>query len=141
LKKIRKVTVVDALVNGKGFEKDKRAIKDGLHKSRKLPINWVIGIREVFYKFKNWIIIFAVVSIAVLMIMVPVNLLNTFEAPEFITYMGSSLEDILIEVENGENLETGYRNVNRFWKRMLLSKTITNIERYVSRLLILKMYL
>jgi putative ABC transport system permease protein len=45
--------------------------------------------------------------------MVPLNLLNTFEAPEFITYMGSSLEDILIEVENGEDLESGYEKVKR----------------------------
>lgn len=113
LKKIKKVTVVDALVSGKGFEKDKGGIKDGLYKSKKLSVNWLMGIREVFYKFKNWIIVFAVVLIAVLMILVPVNLMNTFEAPEFITYMGSSLEDILIEVENGENLETSYANVKQ----------------------------
>jgi len=113
LKKIKKVTVVDALVTGKGFEKNKGGIKDGLYKSKKLSVNWLMGIREVFYKLKTWIIVFAVASIAVLMIMVPVNLMNTFEAPEFVTYMGSSLEDILIEVENGENLETGYENVKR----------------------------
>ncbi|WP_090444297.1 ABC transporter permease [Natronincola peptidivorans] len=111
LKKIKKVTVVDALVRGKGFDKDNGHIKDGLYKSKKLPVNWLMAIREVFYKFKNWIIVFAVVLIAVLMIMVPVNLMNTFEVPEFITYMGSSLEDILIEVENGENLETNYGRV------------------------------
>lgn len=113
LKKLKKVTVVDALVSGKGFGKDKGGIKDGLHKSKKLSINWLMGMREVFYKFNNWIIVFAVVLIAVLMILVPVNLLNTFEAPEFITYMGSSLEDILIEVENGESLEKSYGNVKQ----------------------------
>jgi len=113
LKKIKKVTVIDALVSGKGFAKSKGSIKDGLYKSKKLAVNWLMGTREVFYKFKSWIIVFAVVIIAVLMILVPVNLLNTFEAPEFITYMGSSLEDILIEVENGDNLETGYENVKQ----------------------------
>jgi putative ABC transport system permease protein len=113
LKKIKKVTVVDALVTGEGFGKYKGGIRDGLYKSKKLSVNWLMGIREVFYKFRNWIIVFAVVLIAVLMILVPVNLMNTFEAPEFITYMGSSLEDILIEVENGETLETGYANVKQ----------------------------
>lgn len=110
-KKIKKITVVDALVSGNGFTKNKGGIKDGLYKSKKLSVNWLMGIREVFYKFGDWIIVFAVAAIAVLMILVPVNLLNTFEAPEFITYMGSSLEDILIEVENGENLETVYGKV------------------------------
>lgn len=113
LKKIKKVTVVDALVSGKGFGKDKGGIKDGLYKSKKLSVNWLIGIREVFYKFKSWIIVFAVVLITVLIMLVPLNLMNTFEAPEFITYMGSSLEDILIEVENGEKLETSYGNVKQ----------------------------
>ncbi|MGM0904757.1 MAG: FtsX-like permease family protein [Bacillota bacterium] len=111
LNKLKKITVVDTLVSGKGLEKNTGGIKDGLHKSKKLPVNWLMGIREAFYKFKNWMIVFAVVLMAVLMILIPVNLLTTFEAPEFITYMGSSLEDILIEVENGEHLETNYGNV------------------------------
>lgn len=127
LKKIKKVTVVDALVNGNGFENKKRTIKDGLHKSKKLSVNWLMGIREVFYKFREWIIVFAIVLIAVLMIMVPVNLLNTFESPEFITYMGSSLEDILIEVENGENLENGYQNVKEVLEK---DNSIENYNEY-----------
>jgi len=113
LKKIRKLSVVDAIVSGKGFEKNTGAIQDGLHQSKQLSVNWLIGIREVFHQFKKWIVISAVVFIAVLMIMVPVNLLNTFEAPEFITFMGSSVEDILIEVENGENLEKNYIKVKQ----------------------------
>jgi len=113
LRKIKKVTVVDALVSGNGFENDKGGIKDGLYKSKKLPVNALMAIREVLYKFNNWIIVFAVVLIAVLMMLIPVNLMNTFEAPAFITYMGSSLEDILIEVENGQNLETSYANVKQ----------------------------
>lgn len=113
LKNIKKVTVVDALVSRKGFEKDKGSVKDGLYKSKKLSVNWLMGVREVFYRFRNWTIVFAIVLIAILMILVPMNLLNTFEAPEFITYMGSSLEDILIEVENGENLETSYARVKQ----------------------------
>jgi len=108
LKRIKRITVVDALVRGIRSDKGKGGVRDGLHRSRKLPVNWLMGIREVFHQFRNWAVVFTVVFIAVMMILVPVNLLNTFEAPEFITYMGSSLEDILIEVENGENLEVGY---------------------------------
>lgn len=113
LKKIKKVTVVDALVSGKGFEKDRGRIKDGLHKSRTLSVNWLMALREVFHKFRNWFIIFAVVSIAVMMILIPSNLMNTFNSQDFITYMGSSVEDILIEVKNGEKLEKAYKNVKQ----------------------------
>lgn len=111
LKKIRRLTVVDALVTGKGFSGDTHTVRDGLHKSRKLDMNWVLGLREVFYRSKDWMIIFTVVLTAVMMTMIPMNLLHTFRAPEFITYMGSPLEDILIEVETGEKLESGYDNV------------------------------
>lgn len=113
LRKFKKVTVVDALVRGQGFDKRKGRVRDGLSRSKVLPVNWLMGLREVFFQLKNWSVIFVVVLIAVLMVLVPVNLMNTFEAPEFITYMGSSLEDILIEVENGDNLESGYAKVKQ----------------------------
>lgn len=111
LKRIRKLTVVDALVSGKGFAKGSVSVQDGLHASRRLPIDLLMPTREIFTTAKSWILVFSVVVIAVLMIMVPVNLLTTFEAPAFITYMGSSLEDILIEVENGEMLEANHAKV------------------------------
>lgn len=72
-----------------------------------------MGIREVLYAFKSWLIVLSVVSISIVMIMVPVNLLKTFESPEFITYMGSSQEDILIEIENGDKLEAKYSDVKK----------------------------
>lgn len=113
LKKIRKLTVVDALVSGRGFEKEKGRVKDGLHKSRKLSVEWLMAIHEVSHHFKKWIIVFFVVMTAVVMILVPSNLTNTFGSPDFITYMGSSLEDILIEVGTGENLVSGYEKVKK----------------------------
>lgn len=124
LKSIKKVSVVDALVTGKGFGKNKGKVKSGIYKAGKLSINWLMGIREVFYRFREWAIVFAIVLIAVMMIMIPINLLNTFQASEFITYMGSSLEDILIEVDNGENLEAGYSHVK------LLLESEDAIENY-----------
>lgn len=93
-------------------------------KSKKLPADWLIAVREVGYHFKRWAIVFFVVMIAVVLILVPANLTNTFGAPDFITYMGSSLEDILIEVENGANLETNYEKVKE-----LLSED-TDVEKF-----------
>ncbi|MFW6299096.1 MAG: FtsX-like permease family protein [Bacillota bacterium] len=106
LRTIKKVTVVDSLVRGEGFSRKDRKVRDGLHKSRRLSINWAMALREVFFRFRNWITVFSVVSIAVVMIMIPMNLMNTFDSEEFVTYMGTSLEDVLIEVENGEALES-----------------------------------
>lgn len=108
LKKIRRLTVVDALVIRTGFGRDKNKGKDGLNKAKILSVNWLLGIREIIFHFKQWVAVFSVVIIAAMMVIIPLNLLNTFEDPKFVTYMGSSLEDILIEVEEGSRLELRY---------------------------------
>jgi len=41
LKKLKRVTVVDALTMGNGFDKDSKGIRDGLYKSKSLPVNWI----------------------------------------------------------------------------------------------------
>lgn len=110
LKRIKKLSIVDALVRGKGFDKDKGRVKDGLCKSKKLPVNSSLALWEVLFKFRNWAFVTIVVTIVVAMLLVPINLVNTFETPEFVTYMGASLEDIMIEVENGEGLNKNYVN-------------------------------
>jgi len=107
LKKLKNVTVVDALVTGKGFGKKER-VKDGLYKSNKMSVNLLMSARETLYNFGGYIIIFVVMFIVTGIMMVPMNLLNTMKSKEFITYMGSSMDDILIEIESGENLENKY---------------------------------
>lgn len=111
LSKIKRFTIVDALVTGKSLKKERRSNRDGLYHSSWLSVNSLLGIREVILQFRSYRLVAAVVFLTVLMTMLPVNLLNTLKAPEFITYMGSSLEDILIEVKNGEELEAGYMRV------------------------------
>ena len=114
LKKIKRLTVYDALVSGKGFEKKSKASRDGLYRTHKADMNWTISLREVFYKFKDWIVVFTIVWMIGFMMIVPLNLMNTFNAPDFITYMGSSLEDIFIEIESGEQLLSNREKVVDF---------------------------
>ena len=104
LKKIKNVSVYDALVSGKGFEKKAKASRDGLHRWKKWHVNWLMSLREVRYRFKDWMVVFIIVWLIGFMIIVPINLTHTFKAPSFITYMGSSLEDIYIEIESSERL-------------------------------------
>jgi len=108
LGRIRKLTVVDAMVSGAGWGNGSGRVMDRLFFSRRLSANWLLGIGEISCYFRSWLMIFCVMIIAVLVILIPFNLRHTFAAPDFITYMGSSLEDILIEVENGQSLAAGY---------------------------------
>nr|WP_300006270.1 FtsX-like permease family protein [Tissierella sp.] len=116
LKKIKSVTVVDALVLGKGFHK-RSLVRDGLYKSKRMKMNSLLGIREILYNFKGFIIIFIAMFIIASIIVVPMNLLNTLGSKEFIPYMGSPVSDILIQIDSGENLETSYSDLVRFINR------------------------
>ena len=115
LKKLKKVTVVDALVTGNAFSR-KESVRDGLYKSKTMPVDILVSIRETLHNFHRFIIIFVVIFITSGIIIVPMNLLNTMESKEFITYMGSSMDDILIEIDTGENLVSRYEVINNLLK-------------------------
>jgi len=115
LKKLKKVTVVDALVTEKGFGKKER-VRDGLYKSKMMSVNSLVSLREVLHNFGGFIIIFVVMFIVSGIMIVPMNILNTMESKEFITYMGSSIDDILIEIDSGENLKNRYEVITNLLK-------------------------
>ncbi|QSX07403.1 ABC transporter permease [Sedimentibacter sp. zth1] len=123
LKKLKKVTVVDALVREKGFGKKQR-VKDGLHKSKTMSVNLLVSIRETLNNFGGFVIVFVVMFIVSGIIIVPINLLNTMKSKDFISYMGSSMDDILIEIDSGENLENKYEVI-----KVLLNEDV-DIEKY-----------
>lgn len=101
LNRLRKVTVVDALVTGKGFAKERKT-KDGIHKARRLSVNLLLGMQEVRHGYG---IIFALLMIVTFLVTVPYRMVQTMEDKAFATYMGTASYDVAIEVEQGENLE------------------------------------
>lgn len=110
LMKIRHLSVVDALVSGKGFAKDTkgRLSRDGLGQVKLFPLNWRMSGWEVFFQFKEWAIVAGVVLLAILLMIFPLNLLTTLHSPGFAAYMGNDFEDVLVEIENNAQLESNY---------------------------------
>ena len=115
LKKLKKVTVVEALITGKGFGKKEHA-KDGLYKSKTMPVNLLISARETLHNFRGFVIVFVVMFIVSGIMIVPMNLINTMKSKEFISYMGSPMDDILIEISSGENFENKYEVIKKLLK-------------------------
>ncbi len=101
LKQIRTKTIVDLLVLDEGFNK-KVKVKSGLYMSRKLSTNALIGMQEVR---NGYGIVFVLMLIITVLVMVPIRSLQTMQAKDFVTYMGSSICDLLVEVMQGEELE------------------------------------
>lgn len=102
LGKLRKASVTDLLVTAKGFGKDKRVVKDGIHKAKKLPTNLLLGLCEVRHGYG---IVFGLLLIVAFLMVVPYRTVSTMENEEFITYMGCPVCDVLIEAEQGAGLE------------------------------------
>ncbi len=101
LKQIRTKTIVDLLILDDGFNK-KVKVKSGLYKSRKLSTNALIGMQEVR---NGYAIVFVLMLIITFLVMVPIRSLQTMQAEDFVTYMGSPICDLLVEVMQGEELE------------------------------------
>ena len=106
LRQIKTKTIVDLLVLNDGFSK-KVKVKSGLYKSGKLPTNALIGLQEAR---KGYGIVFTLMLIITILVMVPMRSLQAMQASDFVTYMGSPLCDLLIEVTQGDSLEE--RNAN-----------------------------
>lgn len=102
LGKLRKATVTDLLVTEKNFGREKSAVKGGIHKAKSFPLNLLLGLREVRHGYG---IVFGLLLIVSFLMVVPYRTVQTMEDKEFITYMGSPVCDVLLEVEQGEGLE------------------------------------
>lgn len=101
LNRLQKSSVTDLLITEKGFEKTKK-VKDGLHKSRHMPLNLLIALKEVR---KGYGIIFGLLLIVSFLVIVPIRTVQTMESSQFVTYMGSPICDLMLEVEQGADLE------------------------------------
>ncbi|MGN0394498.1 MAG: ABC transporter permease, partial [Coprococcus sp.] len=103
LRKLRRASVTDLLVTEKGFGYKKSTVTDGIHKSKRIPINLLLGFCEMR---QGYGIIFGLLLIVSFIMFVPYRMIKTMENEEFITYMGSSVCDVLLEVEQGNELES-----------------------------------
>ncbi|MGN1466778.1 MAG: FtsX-like permease family protein [Ruminococcus sp.] len=101
LGRLQKSSVTDLLVTEKGFGKAGK-VKDGLRKSKHLPLNLLIALKEVR---KGYGIVFGLLLIVSFLIIVPIRTVQTMESKQFVTYMGSPICDLLLEVEQGADLE------------------------------------
>lgn len=99
--RLQKSSVTDLLVTEKGFGKTGK-VRDGLRKSKHLPLNLLIALKEVR---KGYGIVFGLLLIVSFLVIVPLRTVQTMDSEQFVTYMGSPICDLLLEVEQGADLE------------------------------------
>jgi len=104
LRKFDNITALEALrvgTLGDGVAEKKYF---SLHKSKFLNVNIFLGLRDLFRRFKMFRLLFLVFLVCSLVIIVPVNFINTIKSPGFIHYMGIGRSDIRIDLRQTENM-------------------------------------
>lgn len=124
LSHLEKATVIDLMVTEKGFGRSKK-VRDGLHKSKWLSVNLLMGFHEVR---RGYGIVFGLLLIISFLIFVPLRTVQTMEHEDFVTYMGSPVCDLLLEVEQGENLEERNQAAENILLTELSHGTVANID-------------
>lgn len=123
LRQIRLKTIVDLLVLDNGFSK-KVKVKSGLYQSRKLSTNVLIGMQEVR---NGYGIVFILMLIITTLVMVPIRSLQTMQAEDFVTYMGSPICDLLVEVMQGEELEKRNEELSHILNEEIAKGDVQNV--------------
>lgn len=100
LRKIEQVTVVGALVRGemsgeKKKHKPESEVGMSLEKSKVFSLTLFLGVRTLILKYKTWIMLPIVFALALSIVVIPLNLLSTFNSSKFVTYMGSAACPVL----------------------------------------------
>lgn len=131
LKKLKKVTVTDALVTQEGFHKG-RKLHGRIYGNGRLPVNLKLGCYMLRNSCSQYAVVFLVLFATALFVLIPQNLTNTMQERDFCSYMGSSVHDVMIEVEQGENVTT------RFEKMMEMLSKESGVSVQSTRRVVLK---
>lgn len=125
LKRIDKMTVVETLIYDGDSSKKKKLLK--IKNTKFKNINCYIGLKKVLLQMKSLKTIILVFMIATAIVIIPVNILNTFESPDFISYMGRANCDIGIDFNEKRTTKD---NVDRFLQELADDKSIKEFSVY-----------
>ncbi|MEE0931184.1 MAG: ABC transporter permease [Acutalibacteraceae bacterium] len=120
LKCVNKISVVET-ISGSFTPLDKKTKHKkskfiSLSKVKAGSVNLWFALKEVFNHKKSWFVMMFVMIIATIIMIIPLNLLNTFQSPEFINYMGQPSSDIIISISTTDGLEERFNEINQILK-------------------------
>ncbi len=104
LRRLHRITALEALRSGNIGESLKRAPVLHLKKSKVLNVNIFLGIKDVVQRFKSFGLLCFVFFFSVAIILIPIHFLTTIRSPSFITYMGIGQSDMRIDLRQSDNM-------------------------------------
>ncbi|MBR2563480.1 MAG: FtsX-like permease family protein [Paenibacillus sp.] len=108
LRRFRSISAVEALRTGSLG--DTKIVRNRLRLSRNrwssVPI--FLGLKDVVQRVKMFRLLLFVFIVSSFIMIVPLNFLNTLQAPSFISYMGVGQSDIRIDLRHTDDVEQRY---------------------------------
>lgn len=110
LRRFNRISAVEALRTG-NVNKTTKVRRFGLKNSRIPNINFVLGFRDIFQRFKQFRLLIFVFFICAAIILIPVHFLTTMESPTFISYMGIGRSDLRIDLRQSEHMTERFQSM------------------------------
>ena len=121
-RKINKFSAIDAIRNGTTGERFSKSKKINLHKRNHTRVPIFMAISDLINGWKRFIILIITFIFGTILILIPINLINTMDSSEMLQYFGMSESDVVIDFRNYEdtiitdNINTSLDNLTKVEK-------------------------
>lgn len=110
-RRLQHISAVEALRSGSISLSHSNHGSLSLRASRWLPMNFFLGGRDVWLRFRFFGLVIMVSAISVFLLIVPVHFLNTVQSPQFIQYMGVSRTDLRIDLQFDQDSQKTFEQI------------------------------
>jgi putative ABC transport system permease protein len=111
LKRIDKISAVEALRSGIMERGKKRKDSFPLLKNRFFSTNIYMGLRDVAKRFKLYRLLIFIFAICTFSVILPLNMYNTMNSSEFSTYMGIGKSDMRIDLRKTDRITEDFKKL------------------------------
>ncbi len=131
LRGVRRVEVVGALVHGSTLNEKQsaRRAKRWARRARRTDLasagggdmNRRLALLDLRAEVGQWVLIPVVFALAAILIILPTNLLTTFQSPQFVTYLGAPQSALRADLQFSETWASPITTSSPGWKQMIAS--------------------
>ena len=111
LKRIDKISAVEALRSNIMERGKKRKYSFSLIRNPFFSTNIYMGIRDVFKRSKLYSLLFIIFIVCTFIVILPLNMYNTMNSPEFSTYMGIGKSDMRIDLRKTDRITEDFNKL------------------------------
>jgi putative ABC transport system permease protein len=129
LKRIDKISAVEALRKDSMDRGKNRKYSFPLLKNKFFNTNIYMGLRDVWKRFKLYRLLFIIFIVCTFIAILPINIYNTMNSPEFSTYMGIGNSDMRIDLRRTDTITEDF---NKLLEELENDSDIENYAAYIT---------